>query len=194
MDAGVLGRPTTEPRRISDDSSERGTSGGPRQGDQGPQRESGKRSGRPANSALPPMQQRRGRPPKQGPPHQDLNQVVKALAKLALQQETALKVLRQDTTWIIFIQPGPTSSLALLLQVAQKWKQSQTKGAVDRPLRSVLITRLFEHLLKMPRNLKDPLLAKAKDQNWLTEEGWRYQTWSPSLGALVPCWKPCSLS
>ena len=34
--AGVLWRPTTEPWRISDDSSEGGTSRGPRQGDQGP--------------------------------------------------------------------------------------------------------------------------------------------------------------
>ena len=85
-----------------------------------------------------------------------------------------------------FIQPGPTSSPALLFQVAQKWKQSQTKGAVDRPLRSVLITCLFEHLRKMLQNLKDPLLAKAKDQNWQQKEGWRYQTWSPLLGAFVP--------
>ena len=86
-----------------------------------------------------------------------------------------------NTTWIIFIQPGPTSSLALLFQMAQKWKQSQMKGAVDRPQRSGLTMCLFEHLLKILQNLKDPLLAKAKDQNWLTEEGWRYQTWSGPL-------------
>ena len=60
------------------------------------------------------------------------------------------------------------------------------EGSCGSAPASVLITCLFEHLLKMLQNLKDPLLAKAKDQNWLTEEGWRYQTWSTSLGALVP--------
>ena len=61
------------------------------------------------------------------PPAQDLSQVVKALARLALQQETSIKVLRQDTTWIIFLQPGPMSSLSLLFQVGQQWKQNQQR-------------------------------------------------------------------
>ena len=76
--------PTTELQRISDDSSEGGTSRGPGRETKAPRWESGKGSGRPANNPSPPMQQRRGRPPKGGPPHQDLTQVVKAVARLGL--------------------------------------------------------------------------------------------------------------
>ena len=105
-----------------------------------PKLEGGKGSGRPHSEP------RRGQQPKGGPPAQGLSQVVKALARLALQQETSIKVLRQYTTWIIFLQPGPMSSLSLLFQVGQQWKQNQQRGAVDRSLRSVLIMCLLEHL------------------------------------------------
>ena len=67
--------------------------------------------------------------------------MVKALARLALQQETSIKVLRQDTTWIIFLQP--MSSLSLLFQVGQQWKQNQpAKGS-----RGSAIEKCAHHVL-----------------------------------------------
>ena len=108
---------------------------------------------------------RRGRPQRQGP-DLDLHQAVKALGRLVIQQETSIKVLRQDTSWVIFVQPGPQSSLQLLFKVGQVWKDNQQKGAVNRPLRSVLITCLMEHLLKVLEDLKGPLLEKAQSQGW----------------------------
>ena len=149
-----------------------------------PKLEGGKGNGRPHSEASR-HTPRPGRQPKGGPPAQDLSQVVKALARLALQQETSIKVLRQDTTWIILLQPGPISSLSLLFQVGQQWKQNQQRGAVDRPLRSVLIMCLLEHLHKLVGNMQEPLLNKAKENNWLKDGKWQYQTWSPSLGALI---------
>ena len=62
----------------------------------------------------------------------DLQQAVKALGRLVIQQETSIRVLRQDTSWVIFVQPGPQSSLQLLFKVGQAWKD---KGAVNRPPR-----------------------------------------------------------
>ena len=38
------------------------------------------------------------------------------------------EVLPQDTTWILFIQPGPQSILRLLSQVGQTWKENQQKA------------------------------------------------------------------
>ena len=124
---------------------------------------------------------RRGRRTNQGGQNLDMQQAIKALGRLALQQETAMKVLRWDTTWILLIQPGPLSTLQLLSQVGQTWKESQQQGAVNRPLRSVLITCLFEHVLKILQERTE----NAKNQGWLTEAGWQYQIWSASLGALT---------
>ena len=113
---------------------------------------------------------RRGRPRRQGQ-DVDLQQAVKALGRIVIQQETSVRVLRQDTSWVIFVQPGPQSSLQLLFIVGQAWKDNQQKGAVNRPLRCVLITCLMEHLLKIPEDLKGPLLEKAQTLGWLTEAG-----------------------
>ena len=104
---------------------------------------------------------RRGRPRRQGQ-DLDLQQPVKALGRLVIQQETSIKVLRQDTSWVIFVQPGPQSSLQLLFKVGQAWKDNQQKGAVNRPIRCVLITCLMEHLLKILEDLKGPLLEKPQ--------------------------------
>ena len=123
---------------------------------------------------------RRGHPNRQGQ-DVDLQQAVKALGRLVIQQETSIRVLRQDTSWVIFVQAGPQSSLFK----GQAWKDNQQKGAVNRPFRCVLITCLMEHLLKILEDLKGPLLEKAQSPGWLTEAGWQYQTWSPSMGALM---------
>ena len=56
---------------------------------------------------------------------------------------------------------------------------------MDRPLRSVLIMCLLEHLRKLLGNMQEPLLKKTKENNWLKDGNWQYQTWSPSLGALI---------
>ena len=61
-----------------------------------PKLKGGKGNGRPHNEASRDTQPRRGRQPNGSPPSQDLSQVVKALARLALQQETSIKELRQD--------------------------------------------------------------------------------------------------
>ena len=44
---------------------------------------------------------------------------------------------------------------------------------------------LLEHLHKLLSNLQEPLLTKAKENNWLKDGKWQYQTWNPSLGALI---------
>ena len=57
----------------------------------------------------------------------DAQQTIRALGRLALQQETAIKVLRQDITSILVIQPRPLSTLQLLFQVGQIWEGESTE-------------------------------------------------------------------
>ena len=44
---------------------------------------------------------------------------------------------------------------------------------------------LLEHVRKVLGKLQEPLLTKAKENNWLKDGKWQYQTWNPSLGALI---------
>ena len=120
-------------------------------------------------------------------PHQ--TQMIKALARLALQQETALKILRQDYSWVLFVQPGNQGPLPLLYAAAQKWKKAQE----DNSTKTTLRTALFGCLIQMlDTGLKDigsegsaPLQKKAEEMKWLKDGLWSYQKWSPALGSLV---------
>eukprot|EP00439_Symbiodinium_sp_Y106_P013421 s3814_g1.t3 len=85
----------------------------------------------------------------------NITYLVEALARLALQQETAIKILRQDYSWVLFAQPGNQGPLPLLFAAAQKWKKAQEEGATTTALR----TTLFGCLLQMLHTgLKDALL------------------------------------
>ena len=62
-----------------------------------PKLERGKGNGRPRSEAITAYAASSGRQRQGGPPAQDIPQVVRALARLALQQETSIKV-RDNTT------------------------------------------------------------------------------------------------
>ncbi|CAE7267840.1 unnamed protein product [Symbiodinium sp. CCMP2592] len=104
----------------------------------------------------------------------NLTYLIKALARLALQQETALKILRQDYSWVLFVQPGNQGPLPLLFAAAQKWKKSQEEGATTTALRTTLFGET-----------PTPFQKKAEEMNWLQDGSWCYQKWSPALGSLV---------
>ena len=112
-----------------------------------------------------------------------------ALARLALQQETALKILRQDYSWVLFVQPGNQGPVPLLFAAAQKWKKTLEKGRTTTALR----TTLFGCLIQMLHTgLKDigseestPFQKKAEEMKWLKDGHWCYQKWSPAPGSLV---------
>ena len=116
----------------------------------------------------------------------NLTYLIKALARLALQQETALKILRQGCSSSNQDNQGP---LPLLFAAAQKWKKSQEEGATTTALR----TTLFGCLIQMLHTgLKDiggaaptPFQTKAEEMKWLKDGSWCYQKWSPALGSLV---------
>ena len=100
---------------------------------------------------------------------------------LALQQETALKILRQDYSWVLFVQPGNQGPLPMLYAAAQKWKKAQEENTATTTLR----TALFGCLIQMLHaGLKD-IEKKAEEMKWLKDGLWSYQKWSPALGRLV---------
>ena len=115
------------------------------------------------------------------------NHLVKALARLALQQETALKILRQDYSWAL-VQPGNQGPLPLLFAAAQKWKKAQEEGtttALRTSLLGCLIQMLHTGLKDIGGETMTPFQKKAEEMKWLKEGQWCYRKWSPALGSLV---------
>ena len=115
-------------------------------------------------------------------PHQ--TQMIKALARLALQQDTALKILRQD-----FVQPGNQGPLPMLHAAAQKWKKAQEENTTTTTLRTALfgclIQMLHAGLKDIGSEVSAPFQKKAEEMKWLKDGLWSYQKWSPALGSLV---------
>ena len=119
--------------------------------------------------------------------------LVKALCKLSLQQETAIKVLQQDTAWVLFLQPGETGALKMLFKAAQTWKEAHQQNQVTCPLRMALMVNLVQ-LLAATLKAVEPaaaqatgLMKKATENHWIDPHNhtWVYQKWSPSTNALV---------
>ena len=115
--------------------------------------------------------------------------MIKALARLALQQETALKILRQDYSWVLFVQPGNQGPLPMLYAAAQKWKKAQEENTTTTTLRTALfgclIQMLHTELKDIGSEVSAPLQKKAEEMKWLKDGLWSYQKWSPARGSLV---------
>ena len=97
----------------------------------------GTRQGAPVAANKPPWRKGGGKGRHSDGPN--LTYLIKALARLALQQETAIKILRQDYSWVLFVQPDNQGPLPLLFAAAQKWKKSQEEGATTTALRTTLL-------------------------------------------------------
>ena len=116
----------------------------------------------PAPTNRPPWHKGRGKG--RTPDGPNLNYLIKALARLALQQETALKILRQDYSWVLFIQPGNQGPLPLLFSAAQKWKKSQEEGATTAALRTVLFGCLLQMLHKGLKDIGEETSTQTSTQ------------------------------
>ena len=99
-------------------------------------------------------------------------------ARLALQQETTLKILRQDYSWVLFVQPGNHRPLPLLFAAAQEWKKTLEEGRTATALR----TTLFGCLIQM---LHTGLKDIGSEGSTPFQKKACYQKWSPALGSLV---------
>ena len=119
-------------------------------------------------------------------PHQ--TQMIKALARLALQHETALKILRQDYSWVLFVQPGIKDPSHYSLCGSPKVEEGSggehnNNDAQNGAVR--LIQMLHTGLKDIGSEGSAPFQKKAEEMKRLKDGLWSYQKWSPALGSLV---------
>ncbi|OLQ01285.1 hypothetical protein AK812_SmicGene15967 [Symbiodinium microadriaticum] len=129
-----------------------------------------------------------GHRPRGGPKGDKTQSLVKAMARLVLRQETNLQVLKQNSAWDVYLQPGQQGPLPMLFRASEAYRSEAKSKWMDCPLRAQLLHTLFQTVLTCIQNIKDSAAQTqaAQQRGWLTPEGrWVYQQWDPQAQALI---------
>ncbi|CAE7543503.1 unnamed protein product [Symbiodinium sp. CCMP2592] len=114
--------------------------------------------------------------------------LIKAMGRLLIRQETAIQVLKQNSAWHVYLQPGPQGPIPLLFQASEAYRNEAKSKPMDIPLRAQLLHTLFQtvlHCLQAMSASEDQQKA-AQAKGWMTAEGkWVYQRWDPAGQVLV---------
>ncbi|CAE7325562.1 unnamed protein product [Symbiodinium sp. KB8] len=93
-----------------------------------------------------------------------------------IRQETQLQILKQNSAWTLYLQPGQAGPVALLHQAAEKYREESKTRFMEVP---ALLKAL--HGISSDNNKQQIL----KDKGWLNAEGnWNYQQWDSEQQAL----------
>ena len=114
--------------------------------------------------------------------------LIKAMARLIIRQETSIQILKQNSAWDVYLQPGQQGPLPMLFRASEEYRKEAKNKRMDCPLRAQLLQTLFQTMLTCITNLKDNAgqTQAAQARGWLTPEGrWVYQLWDQQTQALT---------
>ncbi|CAE7175628.1 unnamed protein product [Symbiodinium microadriaticum] len=116
-----------------------------------------------------------------------IHQLVHAMGRLIIRQETQLQILKQNSAWNLYLQPGQAGPVALLCQAAAKYREEAKTRFMEVLVRALLLHTLFQALLKALQSISGDSNKQQilKDKGWLNAEGnWNYQQWDGEQQAL----------
>ncbi|CAE7236597.1 unnamed protein product [Symbiodinium necroappetens] len=119
---------------------------------------------------------------------QQYQPLVKAMARLIIRQETSIQILKQNSAWDVYLQPGQQGPLPMLFRASEAYRTEAKNKRMECPLRAQLLHTLFQTVLTCITNLKDNAAQSqaAQARGWLTQEGrWVYQQWDQQTQALI---------
>ncbi|CAE6970908.1 unnamed protein product [Symbiodinium sp. CCMP2592] len=108
--------------------------------------------------------------------------LIKAMGRLVIRQETQLQVLKQNSSWTLYLKPGQSGAMPILFKTASTYREASKTKFMEAPLRAVLLSTLFQTLLACLQTMttQPDQQAQAKTKGWLNAEGkWVYQHWDP---------------
>ncbi|CAE7349913.1 unnamed protein product [Symbiodinium sp. KB8] len=114
--------------------------------------------------------------------------LIKAMGRLILRQETSIQVLKQNSAWDLYLQPGPQGPIPMLFKASTTYREESKNKRMDLPLRAQLLSTLFQTVLQCIQAVgTHPEQTKAvQAKGWMNQEGkWTYQRWDPSIQALI---------
>ncbi|CAE7333704.1 unnamed protein product, partial [Symbiodinium sp. KB8] len=109
------------------------------------------------------------------------------VAKMLMRHESEMRLLRQDTTWMMFVDTQEQGVLSLIQEKSAKWQELYQEKKVTSSLRTVLLIGVFQELAtRLQALLQDQdRLNKMHSVGWLVSgeqalnPKWVYQQWSP---------------
>ncbi|CAE7619605.1 unnamed protein product [Symbiodinium necroappetens] len=129
--------------------------------------------------------------PRRGSSDPEESELVLALARLALRQETQLAELRMDKGFVMFFKQDQISILPGLYAVSKEFNAKQAEGhpELTTPLRTLLLACLMRqfrervvHMMGSPEGIH-----KLQTAGWLTtDQVWTRQKWCRQTKRLVP--------
>ena len=66
--------------------------------------------------------------------------LVKAMGRLVIRQETQLQILKQNSAWWVYLQPGVNGPIPVLFKAAEKYKEQAKVKFMEAPIRVVLLS------------------------------------------------------
>ena len=123
-----------------------------------------------------------------GPGPRNHQAIIKAMGRLLLRQETSIQVLKQNSAWDLYLQPGSQGPLPMLFKASEAYREEAKNKRMDLPLRAQLLSTLFQTVLQCIQAIgTTPAQTKiVQAKGWMNQEGkWVYQRWDSSIQALV---------
>ena len=113
-------------------------------------------------------------------------ELLRNMAKMLMRHESEMRLLRQDTTWMFFVDTAETGILSLIQQKAEAWQKLYMEKKVTSSLRVVLVIVEFQELLARINALQQDQerMTRMHTVGWLVEGSqainpcWTYQQWS----------------
>ena len=113
-------------------------------------------------------------------------ELLRNMAKMLMRHESEMRLLRQDTTWMFFVDTAETGILSLIQQKAEAWQKLYMEKKVTSSLRVVLVIVVFQELLARINALQQDQerMTRMHTVGWLVEGSqainpcWTYQQWS----------------
>ena len=109
------------------------------------------------------------------------------LARAVLRQQEELRVLRQDTSFILFMKPGEDGVMNVLYKAALIDLQGQAGGGTHVAVRSTATPHGsdYDHVQGTDGSLESNAgISELRTKAGGTQTGWRFQRWNASLRQL----------
>ncbi|CAE7292983.1 unnamed protein product [Symbiodinium microadriaticum] len=117
---------------------------------------------------------------------EELREMIRHLARLALRLEDAMSICNLDNEFILFFQTGanPWSITTPLFTTATEWKAKKESNpeSLSQPLRSVLFYCVWASLLTQLRKMEEPseeeFINTVKGRGLTEDNSWLYLKWN----------------
>ena len=116
----------------------------------------------------------------------DVQEVIKLLASITLQQADHLARVQMDTGFVLTMRNDqqPECMLPILIKASTQWRTtwSEQPAEVNKSLRTTLITLLLTELGSRAQLAqgKPETIAKMTATGWMERDEWLYQRWNPA--------------